>query len=388
MFLLHDLGNASMSELLLHDYANNFEIDLHYGNILTAVLLPMRTSLFGFGIALSFLQIFYLSLKARSISIFDSVVAGLLYGSLPLINAHSFVALTIYCLGYLVIKYKTTLPILLRIVPVVFLVSLPQVLWILRQTSSSVTPFLRLGDGFLFGTEKGWLTYWIINGGILLPVAFSRLFFTKSTLRNFSAPLMILFVVGTFIYFQPNSFDNIKILLFFHLGASLLFTDFLKSHFQKSPARTILTIVIFVFSISSGFFSVIREFQIPCRMADSLDQTFAQSVLRNTNDQSVVLTAQKFNHPVPFLTGRFISLGFHNWLNQHGIDYIETAEEMKKIYTGEEGAVDLIKKYGITHIVVGKEERLEFPALNEDFLKKISAKEYQVGDYSLYRIIL
>jgi len=109
-------------------------------------------------------------------------------------------------------------------------------------------------------------------------------------------------------------------------------------------------------------------------------------VLATTDEHSMILTAQQYIHPVPFLTGRTIVLGFHNWLGQHGIPFEKRAADVVEIYSGSVRAPALIAEYGITDIVVGPAERREFPGLNEEFLASVSQAQTRSGDYTMYRL--
>jgi len=121
-------------------------------------------------------------------------------------------------------------------------------------------------------------------------------------------------------------------------------------------------------------------------MATADDREFAAQVLATTDEHSMILTAQKFNHPIPFLTGRTIVLGFHNWLSQHGIPFEKRSADVVEIYSGTKRAPALIAEYGITDIVVGPAERQEFPGLNERFLARASHAKTTYGEYTMYRL--
>jgi uncharacterized membrane protein len=121
-------------------------------------------------------------------------------------------------------------------------------------------------------------------------------------------------------------------------------------------------------------------------MATADDRAFAIRVLDATDERSVILTAQKLNHPVPFLTGRTIVLGFHNWLSQHGIPFQERADEVREIYAGGERAPELLARLGVTDVVVGPPERAEFGTLDEAFLASIATARTTEGAYTLYHL--
>src|SRR5262249_16606197 len=152
----------------------------------------------------------------------------------------------------------------------------------------------------------------------------------------------------------------------------ILIANFCMRSFQSGRARAAVAVAAVVICTVSGVLSWIREASTPCEMATAANREFAARVLATTDEHSMILTAQQYIHPVPFLTGRSIVLGFHNWLGMTGIPYDERAKDVVEIYSGTQRAPGLIAKYGISDIVVGPAERQEFPNLNENFLKSIS----------------
>jgi hypothetical protein len=252
--------------------------------------------------------------------------------------------------------------------------------------AASGASFIRLADGFLFQTPLSWPSYWLLNGGLFAPLAIAAGFFAGRDLKRMTLPLLILLPLCILVSFQPNTFDNIKLLLFFQLGGALLIAEFCRRTVQAGNGRAVIAAAAVLICTASGMLSWIHEANAPCEMASAADRRFAAEVLATTDERSVILTAQKFNHPVPFLTGRAIVLGFHNWLNQHGIPFEKRAADVIEIYAGTQRAPTLIAKYGITDIVVGPPERQEFPGLNEAFLAHVSHAQTTYGEYTIYRL--
>jgi hypothetical protein len=382
--LLRDLPTSGFfSHIWLEDYAYNFDLSLHYGNITTAVLLPMRTPLFGAPIAFAAVSILWRDCRP---ALSEKIVAGILLGSLPLINAHAFLAVSlcaaVYCLYNPVGQVRRWWPTFVTAMALAG----PQLYWIHYQMAASGAPFIRLANGFLFETPLSWPTYWLLNGGLFVPLGIGTWFFASRDLRRMTLPLLILLPLCMAVSFQPNSFDNIKLLLFFHLGSALLIADFCQRGVQASKGRAAIAATAVLICTASGMLSWIHEANVACEMATAANREFAAQVLATTDEHSVILTAQKFNHPVPFLTGRTIVLGFHNWLNQHGIPFEKRAADVVEIYSGTQRAPALITEYGITDIVVGPAERQEFPGLNERFLAEASRAKTTYGEYTIYRL--
>ena len=387
VFFLRDLttghGPAGMPHLWLEDYANNFALNLHYGNITTDVLLPMRTSLFGAPIAFAAVSILSRhACSARS----EKIVAGILLGSLPLINAHSFLVASLCAAVYVLLAPVRQMRRWWPTLVVAAALAGPQLYWVHQQTANAAISFIRRSNGFLFPTQASWPAYWLLNGGLFVPLGIGAWFFASRDLERMTLPLLILLPLCMTVSFQPNPFDNIKLLLFFNLGCAVLIADFCQRSVQAGRGRAVIATVAVLICTASGILSWIREPNVPCVMATSADREFAAYVLATTDEHSMILTSQQYTHPVPFLTGRTIVLGFHNWLNQHGIPFDKRAADVVEIYSGGARAPALIAEYGVTDIVVGPPERREFPGLNETFLASFSRAQTKFGDYTMYRL--
>ncbi len=383
VYFLRDLPSADLSRIWFEDYTNRFTLGLHYGNMVTAVLLPMRTSLFGAPIALAALS---LVSRAEPPARRESVVAGLLLGALPLVNAHAFLAVGLCAAVYGLRHPRTALERWWPAMLVAAALALPQVRWVHEQMAGSATPFLRRSTGFLFDTTLDWPRYWLLNGGLFAPLAVAAWARAGRDLRRATLPLLLLLPLAMAVSFQPNPFDNIKLLLFVHVGCALLVADLARRWMARGRAGTLLATAAIVVCTASGVLSWVRAPGARCVMATADDRAFAARVLEATDEHSVVLTAQQLNHPVPFLTGRTILLGFHNWLSQHGIPFQRRADDVREIYAGTVRAPELLTRYGVTDVVVGPAERAEFGALDEAFLAGRAAARTTQGAYTLYHL--
>jgi hypothetical protein len=377
---LRDLPALGLADTWLNDYANNFNYDLHYGNIVTAVLIPMRTSLFGAPLAVAVLAI--LSRRGR-VNTRDRLTAGLLLGGLPLVNAHAFVV-TSLVVGAFVLHAPRRLRSWWPAFALAAALALPQVWWIRGQTAVSENGFLVWANGLLSPSTLPWPAYWLWNGGVFIPLALLGWVTARSGLRIAMLPLFVVLPMAMAIWFQPNPFDNIKLLLFFHLGGAIVIADGCRRA-MAGGHRAAVAIAVAICT-ASGALSWIREANIPCEMATAADRAFADSVLRWTTEDSVILTGQRYTHPVPFLTGRPIVLGFHNWLGQHGIPYLPRAADVRAIYSGTPEAAALLARHGVTDVVVGPPEREEFPDLDEGQFAAAAVSTTTSGAYTLYHL--
>src|SRR4029077_8224221 len=136
----------------------------------------------------------------------------------------------------------------------------------------SATPFIRRANGFLFDTQLNWPTYWLLNGGLVVPLGLGAGFFADRDLKFVTLPLMILLPLCMAVSFQPNPFDNIKLLLFFHWGSALVIADFCRRSIQSGKSRAMIAAIAVLICTATGIHSWVREPHFPCLMATAANR--------------------------------------------------------------------------------------------------------------------
>ncbi|MHC1635313.1 MAG: hypothetical protein ACXQTS_01640 [Candidatus Methanospirareceae archaeon] len=87
------------------------------------------------------------------------------------------------------------------------------------------------------------------------------------------------------------------------------------------------------------------------------DIEVARWIRANTEGDSVFLTANTHNHPIPALSGRQVVIGFEGWLWSHGLSWdeiVKVKEDMRRMYSGN---YTLLKEYGVDYVCIGPYER-------------------------------
>lgn len=383
VYFLRDLPAAGLAGTWLQDYVANFNLSLHYGNVATTVLVPMRTSLFGAPMAFAIVA---LLCRRGAPTHVDRLTLGVLLGSLPLVNGHAFLAASLYVGVHLLFAPLRRLRRWWPAFVIAVVLAAPQLLWIRQQTGASATPFIRFANGFLFDTPLSWPVYWLLNGGLFVPLGIVAWAVARRSLQVATLPLLVLLPLVLAVSFQPNPYDNLKLLLFFQLGCALVIADLCRRGVRAPRAGPVAAATAVILCTASGVLAWVREANIPCIMATEEDRAFGELVLRETDAESVVLTGQHYTHPVPFLAGRTVVVGFHNWLGQHGIPFADRAADVAAIYAGAASAPALLEKYAVTHVVVGPIERREFQTLDEAAIARLALAQWTSGPYTLYRL--
>ena len=204
----------------------------------------------------------------------------------------------------------------------------------------------------------------------------------RTVLHQLLPPLVGVFFVGNLISLQPHIYDNIKLFFYLHLFTAFSTTIILLKLAHHS--RIIATTCFLVLTIT-GTLSVIRENQQSWQIAANDDLTFAEQVQAKTESTAIFLTADNHNHPIAMLAGRSTVLGYRGWLWTHGIQYQQTEAAVQKIYAGDPNALELLKKYQVSYVVIGEEERQQF-VVNNGFFYQNFPIVLQVASRTMFAV--
>lgn len=388
-FIREAWGGLEWPEVLIrHDYANGWELGLHYHNPLVGVLLPMRTSLFGMPVVMALLLLTQDLLDPRKSSRAGWWLVGVLVGLLPLIHAHSLLVIAVLAAVLLPFHWRT-LPWrqALPAVGLALVLAAPQILWTKSQMEIS-EPFIRWHPGWMFGgsTPGEWVAYWWKNGGLRLPLGLLCWVWASPELRRQTLPLLIWLLLANLVAFQPFAYDNIKLLIFADMALVLLIVQRLAGWWPRGPATRIAIVALAILLSASGILSIARELRLQSLIVSWEGVAFAETVRAQSQPRDIFLTGSELTHPVPVLTGRPLVLGYTGWLGQHGVPLGTRPDDVRAMYAGGENAAALLKKYQVRHVVIGPAERREFPILNEGYFASLATVIFTVGDYSLYSL--
>ncbi len=391
-------------------YANAFDRGLHFTNTVSDFLLPQRTIVFGLVLGLGTLLLLwsYWSQGNRK----NLLWAGLCIGLLPLWHTHSFVALCIItgtlCLvdigQSLVMHDHRTFPVL-KLWTLHFallaVLAIPQLLLVLPEDGSS---FLRWQVGWLAGNSTGttgsWPIFWLRNLGayfFLIPGALVATWWHEQRdskgdrhypITTFYLGFLAVFIVANLLVFQPWDWDNMKLLLWWFLGSTVLILHGSILLFRylgttvpaiRFPAYAILAIVGFSL-VSTGLLSARYESGKSVELFSVADRQLTQFIRENTPSDAIFLTSERHNHPVTTLAGRRIYLGYGGWLWSHGIDPTERTARVKLMFAGDARAGELLREEGINYVVIerGMPEGSGF----DDNAEKL----FDNGTFRLYQI--
>lgn len=396
--LLKDLWNSHSWSLLLYtakDYGR-FDIYQWYaGNVVVGLMMPQRAFLIGtaFG-SWAVAGVLYVISRDRFLSkklkIKILISAGTLAGVLPIAHAHSFIAVTAVT-GFLCLtnfkKWKTLWPYVVTAGTVS-----SALYFIFIHGGIENKSFMTWNPGYMVnGDFFDWLRAWWLIWGIMPPVLAYGIFVNRKTINKSRWAIYIaaasLFTIGNLYLFQPIGWDNSKIfwwayLIFSAPVAIALGNIWNKRHFLFK----IIAVILFIALTFIGTVELVKliqtkkhEYQIT-----STDDINLGIVLRNNTDPlAIFLTAPSHNHFVMVWGLRPILMGFTAWAWNYGFDYYQRELDMKKMYLGGDGTVELLKKYKISYVAIGPAEINDLKA-NEQYFQKNFQLAFRNNNYRIY----
>lgn len=262
--------------------------------------------------------------------------------------------------------------------------ALPQLcFWTFRQAGSG--GFLRGHFGWSIG-EENYLWFYLKNIGLGGLLALGGLLTAKS--REFSkyAPALVIWFLAEFAVFQPNPYDNNKLLYVAYLllccAASEFFFQALErvrlAGLRRAAAGAAAMLCTF-----SALLTVGREWNARYEIYGDGAIALCEFVEEHTAPNSLILTDTRHNNEICSLAGRNILCGSSSYLYFHGLPYGKWEHAAGLMYEQPEENEDLFREYGVQYILVSDFERSTYE-VNEEWIAGRFPKIYDDGVRVLY----
>ena len=370
--MIYFTGRQSLRMLLTGFYktpTNLGDHSIRWVNVIADMLLPQRATLFGWAALFAVLLLLYRAVFCGEDKLF--LPAGILGGLLPMIHTHSYLALGLVAACWLVssaVREKQSRKWLLSwlafgLPAVAFAV--PQLLlWTFHSVGGN-EQFLRWHVDWVNEGKENWLWFWLKNVGPLFLLAPLAFVFADRTRRAVFFPALLIFLLCEFVAFQPNVYDNNKLLyvsyaLFCILSADLIVraAEMIRPRFVRITALALLLVLC----TNAALFTLAREFvsgteSHAIRLFSASDTAAAAFIRENTAPDSLFLTASNHNNAVAALTGRNVFCGSPSFLFYHGLDYSARLDLEQKLLTDSESFARLHEELGIDYVYLGDYER-------------------------------
>ncbi|HRX59054.1 MAG TPA: hypothetical protein P5075_09795 [Eubacteriales bacterium] len=366
---------------------------LRWVNPIADMMIPQRALLFGWSLLFPCLFLLYRAAIKRQTEAF--VPLAVLAGGLPLIHTHSFLALGLVSAFYLLRSFarregKKQYYGYLRYLVIVLALALPQLIaFTFRQTGG----FLKFHFNWANESDN-YFWFYIKNFGLialLFPVAFIA---ANKEERGVVGGGLLVWAVAEFIQFQPNTYDNNKLLFITFAFACGLVGSWLidtKDRLMKGPVRNrvsiaVLSAVVCLVLFLSGVLTLGREYVSEYQLIGSDEVLAAEYVEENAAPDATFLTYNNHNNCIAALTGRNIVCGSGSYLYFHGVDYSEHEAALPLMYEQPSLYFDsLSEKFGVDYVLIGNYERANYDIDYEYFSENFTVF-YQNDSVIIYSV--
>lgn len=270
------------------------------------------------------------------------------------------------------------------LIPVI-LFAFPQLLfWTFGQAS---------GDGFLrshfnwSNANDNYFIFYLKNIGITFLIFFPAWVSAKKKEVQTASPMLLIFFIAELVVFQPNEYDNNKLLFVAFVFMCGIVSDFVIKLFKKNwniILKGALAVSLLFVGVFSSSMTIARECVSDYELYSKAQVDAAEYIEKNTAEKAVFLTGDNHNNAVAALTGRSIVCGADTFLYYHGINTAERKNEVANMYADPVGNKELYKKYNVSYIFVSDVETGEFQ-INFEGLGQIAEKVYDAQNVVIYK---
>lgn len=269
----------------------------------------------------------------------------------------------------------------------VLVLALPQLLF---WTFGHVIGNTNMLRGHFNWGNKGDFYPWFYMKNMGLPLIFgiAGICAKRKFVTALLMPILVIWFVIELMVFQPNVYDNNKLLYIAYLFLCVIAADYGVELYRKikdlGGAKWMAGLCL-LFSFLSGIFTLGREVVSEYQLYDTQYVELAKYIEENTLPDAVFLTNTRHNNEVASLTGRNLVCGADTFLYYHGINTTERQIHIQQMYENPSASLDLYAQYSVDYILVSSWERSSY-AVDEVALQHLFTPIFQSGDAILYKI--
>ena len=343
---------------LITDIANHLQIKRFYNLV--------KFSFFFLPFAMTFLQFILAGVKTQS-WLWGVPLGVFLIFLLPVLRC--FKKEQRHMIGKIISPWLIFLGITL-------LLALPQLFyWTFQQAKGEqfVRPHFNWAN-----SGDNYLLFYLKNLGLTAVFYLPAVLMRDKNILQWASPIILIMSVSECVLFQPNPYDNNKLIFVAYLflcGMTANFFVKLLAACKKRGYKILLsTAGLFLFT-ASAILTMGREIVSDYVLFGSNYVSLADFVTEHTPKNAVFLTGDRHNNEVAALTGRNIVCGAGTYLYYHGLNYEERKQEVKIMYENPSYAQEFFEKYQVSYILITKYEKDSY---------QIDMAYYQANSLTVY----
>lgn len=255
---------------------------------------------------------------------------------------------------------------------------------------------LRWQPGWMAATlDVFWPWFWLLNLGLFLPLALWALgrggVLATGFDRAVALPVWAIFVVTNLVVFHPWEWNNTHYLIVWLLLLAFPVGGVLVEWARRAgPLWRPASVVALVVLVASGSLDVWRavdgsEGRALLTTADGIET--AAWVREHTPPRAVFLVAPEATQPITSFGARHVVSGYTGWVWDLGApDWSQRATDIGVALRGEPGTEEVLERYGVDYVVIGRDERSPAWRANDDYWERRGRLVYTNGEYRVYAV--
>ncbi|MGE0543267.1 MAG: hypothetical protein AB7R89_24165 [Dehalococcoidia bacterium] len=349
------------------DYGAVAGSGIRWEPVFLVAIAPTRGTLYGLSLGLLVLALLFHAIQRSDRRAF--LLAGAVAGFLPLAHMGTLLALAM-------------------IAPFLFLL-FPSRGWLyfFAPWVAIAVPQLILQGGLGGGADRvhrdfGWMAdkenalwFWLINLGLFLPLLLFALFDRASTTRvarRFLWAFMPIFVVANAVALDPTGpWNNLKVLFYWFLAVCILVAALLVRTWQEHRTlmvRALLAGCALTMLLSGLLMHLhVARGKNAYMVFSRAEIDLARQVRERTSPDAVFVSGLQYNPVITALAGRSTLIFFPPYLQSWGIDTGMRERDVRSIYALTPNAIDLLRQYNVSYVLIGPSERNTLHANVEGF---------------------
>lgn len=366
---------------------NYLDGNIRWVNPVADLLIPQRATLFGWALLFCCLYLLYRAAIEADTRCFAPL--GVLAGCLPLVHTHSFLALGIVS-AVLLVRALLQKPGWRALVPwavyAVLAVGLaaPQLFgFAFKQASEG--HFLQLHFNWINETDN-YFWFYIKNIGLVYLLLIPAFVHARPASRWFYGGGLAILAICEVMLFQPNPYDNNKLLYVWHLLGCGLVAALLADVWAALPKkrwRGAVAVCVVALGTVSGALTLAREAVSDYQLFSADETAAAEWAREQTPADALFLTADNHNNAVSSLAGRNIYCGSATFLYFHGLDYSDRQQTQRSLY--ESPSLEALQAEEIAYVLVGPSERGRY-AVDEAWFAQNLEPVFTQGQATIYQV--
>ncbi len=248
------------------------------------------------------------------------------------------------------------------------LLALPQLFtWTFRQVGAG--GMVRGHFGWVIGQDN-YLWFYLKNLGLAGVLAVMGLLTAQKEAFARYCPALTIWFVAEFIEFQPNDYDNNKLLYVGYLFLCCAAADALCQLLARLKDRRVqaCTAAVAVTALSSSaVLTMGREAVASYSLFGQGALSLCQYIEDNVPADAVILTDQRHNNEVASLSGRNVVCGSPAYLYYHGLPYYANQKAAQQMYEDPQGNQALFSDFRVEYVLVSDFEQSSFAVDIQDF---------------------